>query len=375
MIDRYMEEANNQFLSGDEKINSMDPNSEDFQELSFHFNTIFNDIHQRSSNNNQNDSKIPGIEKAWSLKNQYISLNFEKREVNEITSYGWYLSNINDDKKIVEFIDKSRFKGQDKIGFDINVSPPPSTEGMQYIIICKFIIGECYIKLQGDEIEQSKEELAENYDSIVTITDNKTRKYEVLKPENIQLLYLVKKKEFNYEPKIIQCNAPNCKTNESGGDNSQNQDTKICYCLLSETYLCKACHIEYHQSQIFFGEFGTENCEKKHSITNYQGDCENTYEHRIIENKKENKKEYKKETIEYFCRDCNRGICSYCRFNGNEKHPNLQLITNLFLSSSLEKNNSFREIRDSYKIKIQTLSKNVSNIQTLNKKAADHLRN
>ena len=154
MIDRYLEEANNQFLLGDEEITPMDPNSEDFQELSFHFNTIFNDIHQRSSSNNQNESKIPGIEKAWSLKNQYISLNFEKREVDEITSYGWYLSNINDDKKIKEFVYKSRFKGQDKIGFEINVAPPPSTEGMQEIIICKFIIGECYMKLQGDELEQ-----------------------------------------------------------------------------------------------------------------------------------------------------------------------------------------------------------------------------
>ena len=97
MIDRIMAESNNQFASGDEKISPMDPNSEEFQELQFHFNTIFNDMSQRL---NSTEQKIYGIDRAFSLKNQYISLNFEKREMNEITSYGWYMSETNDEKKI-----------------------------------------------------------------------------------------------------------------------------------------------------------------------------------------------------------------------------------------------------------------------------------
>ena len=363
MIDRIMAE-NNQYLAGEEKIGPMDPNSEEFQELQFHFNTIFNDMSQRSTSAEQ---KIYGIERAFSLKNKYISLNFEKREMDEITSYGWYISETNDEKKFEELIYRLKLKGQDKFGFDINVSPPTvSNEDIHDIFICKFIVGECYILFQGDELEKSKEELAENYDTIVKILDNKTKKYEVLKPENIQLLYLVKIKDSDFEPKTIQCTGSNCKLNEPGGEMTQPQDKKMCYCLLSDSYLCKNCHAEFHQNQILFGNFGIENCEQKPFINNYQGECDNPSVH-----------PKQKETIEFFCRDsnCNKGICSYCRFNSNEKHKDLYLITNLFSSCSLnEKNNSFKEIKDEFVPKTRELSQMVSEIQKNNKKTANNLR-
>jgi hypothetical protein len=107
--------------------------------------------------------------------------------MNEITSYGWYISETNDEKKFEELIYKLKLKGQDKFGFDINVTPPSgSNEDINDIFICKFIVGECYILFQGDELEATKEELADKYDTIVKILDNKTKKYEILKPENIQ---------------------------------------------------------------------------------------------------------------------------------------------------------------------------------------------
>ena len=362
MIDRIMAESNNQFASGDEKIPPMDPNSEEFQELQFHFNTIFNDMSQRL---NSTEQKIYGIDRAFSLKNQYISLNFEKREMNEITSYGWYMSETNDEKKFEELIYRLKLKGQDKIGFDISVSPPTSSnEEIRDIFICKFIVGECYILFQGDELEKSKEELAEKYDTIVKISDNESKKYEVLKPENIQLLYLVKMKDSDFEPKTIQCTGQNCKLNEPGGDLIQPQDKKMCYCLLSDNYLCKSCHLEFHQNQILFGEFGVENCEQRPFINNYQGECENPSVHQ------------KKEIIEFFCRHCNKGLCSYCRFNSNEKHKDLCLITNLFSTYSIsEKNNtSFKEIRDEFNPKTKELSQMISEIQKNNKTAATKLR-
>jgi hypothetical protein len=359
MIDRIMSD-NNQYIGGDEKIAQIDPNSEEFQELQFHFNTIFNDMSRSSSS----EQKTFGIERAFSLKNKYIALNFDKRAMNEITSYGWYISETNDEKKFEELIYRLKLKGQDKVGFDINVCPPPPgpNDDIHDIFICKFIVGDCYILFQGDELEKSKEELAENYDTIVKISDNDTKKYEALKPENIELLYLVKIKNSDFEPKTVQCTATNCKLNEAGAEMIQPQDKKICYCLLSDSYLCKNCHIEFHQGQIFLGDFGPENCEQKPFINNYQGECENPAVHP------------KKETIEFFCKGCNKGICSFCRFNSNEKHKDLHLITNLFYSCSLDKNPSFKEIKDEFIPRTRELSLKVSDIQRSNKNAANKLR-
>ena len=359
-----MVEGNNQYVIGDEK--SLDPNSKEFQEVNFHFNTIFNDINQLNSNSPER--KPYGMEAAFPIKNQFASLNFEKREQNEITAYGWYKLDLNDEKKYEDYMYRLRTKGIDKIGLNINVSPP-TDEVTQDIILCKFIVGECYIMFQGDELEKSKEEIAEKYDTIVTIYDNKTKKYEVLKPENIQLLYLIKKKELGFEPKTIQCSSPNCKSNEAGGENQQNQEKKMCYCLLSETYFCKPCHLDYHQTQIFFGEFSVENCEKKPFVVNYQGDCDEPI-HIKKEKEKETRKE--KETIEYFCRDCNRGICSSCRFNNPEKYKDLEIITNLFISLSLN-NNSLKKIKDDFMSKAQHSYSKITEIQNNNKDAAKNL--
>lgn len=364
MIDRFMVD-NNQYVAGDEKMAEMDKtkNYEEFLEAQFQFNTLFNDIQK---NNNQ-EQKIYEIDKFYNLKNQYISLNFEKREINEITSYGWYNSDTNDDKKFEELIYRLKSKGQDKIGFDINVSPPPpnnTTEQFQYIFICKFIIGEGYILFQNDELEKTKEELSEKYDTIVKLSD-KTKKYEVLKPENIQLLYLIKVKTVDYSPKIIPCtgfNGNNCKMLENGQDGTQPQDQKKCYCLLNDSYLCKLCHDLYHRSQIVFGEFGPENCEQKPLLNNYQGDCENPIHQ-------------KKEIIEFFCKDCNKGLCSYCRFNSNE-HKDLYLITNLFTACPLndKKNISYKKIKDG----IDDIKKNIYNriakIRASNYNTANYLR-
>ena len=94
--------------------------------MQFHFNTIFNDITQKTNNSEQ---KIYEIDSVYSLKNQYISLNFEKREMNEVTSYGWYSSETPDDKKFEDLVFRLRTKGLEKIENEINVSPPlPSND-------------------------------------------------------------------------------------------------------------------------------------------------------------------------------------------------------------------------------------------------------
>ena len=359
MIERLLAEgSNNAYISGEEVLPKMDPNSEDYQEMEFLFNTLVNDMSQKA---NQQEQKIYGIDYARNLKNQFISLNFQKREMNEITAYGWYVPEDQDEKKFEESLYRLKQKGQDKVGFDINVSP--TNEELRDVFICKFIIGECYILFQGDQLEKEKQELAQDFDTIVKISETKSKKYEVLKSENIELLYLVKTRESDFEPKTIQCTGTNCKLNEPGGDFLQNQEKKIYYCLLSDTYLCKNCHAECHGTTILFGEYGVENCEQKPALINSQGDCENKTVH-----------PNKKETVEFFCKDCNRGICSYCRFNSNEKHKNLELINNLFNSSTLsDKNSTFKEIRDEFTSKTRQLSNKINECQKNNQKASNKL--
>ena len=89
MYDRLLNERINQQLPNEDKNMPIDPNTEEFKEVKFHFDTIFSDVTQKTNNSEQ---KIYIMDKVYSLKNQYISLNFEKREMNEVTSYGWYSS-------------------------------------------------------------------------------------------------------------------------------------------------------------------------------------------------------------------------------------------------------------------------------------------
>ena len=358
MLQKILAEGNNSpYLSGEEVLPQIDKNSEEYQEMEFHFNTLINDMSQKS---NPTEQKIYGIESAVSLKNQYISLNFEKREQTEITAYGWFMADNKDEKRFLELLYRAKHKGHEKITFDINVSP--IGEEIRDVIICKFIIGECYILFQEDQLEKSKEELAETYDTIAKISDNKLKKYEVLKPENIELLYLVKIRESDFEPKLVQCTGPNCKLNEPGSELFQEKEKQIFYCLLNDSYLCKTCHLGFHQETVLFGEYGVENCEQKPCIMNCQGDCENNLVHP------------KKETVEFFCKDCNRGICSYCRFNSNEKHNDLELIQTIFSKYSLnEKNSNFKEIRDEFNAKTKELSKKINECQKSNQKAANKL--
>ena len=121
MLAKILAEGNNHpYLSGEEVLPQMEKNTEEYQEMEFHFNTLINDMSQKS---NPTEQKIYGIETAVSLKNQYIALNFEKREQTEITSYGWYMPDDQDEKKFLESLYRLKHKGHEKINFDINVSP------------------------------------------------------------------------------------------------------------------------------------------------------------------------------------------------------------------------------------------------------------
>ena len=152
MLEKILAEGNNHpYLSGEEVLPEIEKNTKEFQEVEFLFNTLVNDMSQKA---NPQEQKIYGVDKAYSLKNQFVNLNFQKREMEEITSYGWYIPEDQDEKKFEESLFKLKHKGQDKIGFDINVSP--TNEELRDVFICKFIVGECYILYQKRKIKNMK---------------------------------------------------------------------------------------------------------------------------------------------------------------------------------------------------------------------------
>ena len=364
MYDRNLNDRNISIHFNEEKNNPIEVNSEEFKEIKFHFNTIFNDI---SQGNQSSDQKIYEIEKAFSLKNQYISLNFEKREMNEVSSYGWFISDTSDDKKFDELIYKLKTKGLEKIESDINVSPPlPSNDssGFHDIFLCKFIVGESLIIFQGDEMPELDDEFYEQYDTIVKVQNDKTKKYQILRLENINLLYLIKIKEGDFISKVIQCSNPNCKLNEPGNEIIAFNTKYMYYCQIIENYLCTNCHTEYHQNQIF-NFFDMSKCEQKFYL-NLPGECEN------IQNHNNNKTEI----VDYFCQQCNKGICSFCRFYGNKKHQQLEIIQNLFGNSRpFEKENkSFAEISSVFTKLTNELTGKISETQKSNINMANILR-
>ena len=84
MLEKILAEGNNHpYLSGEEVLVEIEKNTEEFQEVEFLFNTLVNDMSQKA---NPQEQKIYGVDKAYSLNNQYVNLNFKKREMEEITS-------------------------------------------------------------------------------------------------------------------------------------------------------------------------------------------------------------------------------------------------------------------------------------------------
>ena len=75
MYDRNLNDRNISIHFNEEKNNPIEVNSEEFKEIKFHFNTIFNDI---SQGNQSSDQKIYEIEKAFSLKKSIYFFEFRE---------------------------------------------------------------------------------------------------------------------------------------------------------------------------------------------------------------------------------------------------------------------------------------------------------
>ena len=363
MYERLMSERNYNQLNNEEVATPLEPDSPEYAELQFLFNTMFNESSIRLSSN---EITTYEIEKAYSLKNQYISLNFQKREKNEVSAYGWYESENYDDKKLDEQVIRLKSKGLEKIKDEIKVSSPTNKEPDRYIIIiCKFIVGKSEVIFQDQELsEENKEQYKNNFDTVVRILNKSNNKeniknYNVLREENLELLYLVKAKKAEFQSQLIECSNPSCPNNELNNEINKKEkgdDKNMYYCLLKENYFCNTCHNELHQKEVLYGNFEPSRCEQK-TCLNLTGECPNKDFH-------PNKKSF---DIDYFCTDCLKGICSYCKVYGNEKHPQLHIITDLFNKSKSKEKNIFDKT-------IQQLNYKITVRQTENKNLGSGLR-
>ena len=101
--------------------------------------------------------QIHEIKTTYSLKNQYISLNFEKREMNED---GLTLKLLM--KKIPEIVNRLRAKWLEKTEHEIMVSSLPENDDLHYIILCKFIVGDSEVIFQDEELNEDIKEKYKN---------------------------------------------------------------------------------------------------------------------------------------------------------------------------------------------------------------------
>ena len=361
MFDRIINERGYSQLQNEETVTPVDQNSQEFIELQFHFNTIFNDMNKKQ---NSSETSMYEIEKAYSLKNQYISLNFAKREMNEVSSYGWCTSEVNDDKKIDELVNRLKNKGLERIEQEIKVSALSSNnQDIHNIILCKFIVGECEISFSEEPLnEAAKEAYKPDFDTIVRMTKDGSRHYIILKEENIELLYLIKIKEVEFQSQLITCSSLSCigQDNQDSSSNKENEKNKIMYyCLLKDNYFCIPCHNEIHRKEVFFGLFDVNKCERKEKL-NLPGECGNKELH-------PNKQNF---DIDYFCCDCLKGICSYCRVYGNEKHKELTIIGDLFSKSKLKDNSENKE----YKKITDNINNQTKKLKSFIKTTTDRLK-
>ena len=144
-------------------------------------------------------------ERAYSFTNKKM----EKSEKNEDVLYGYYETGITEEKQRLEMILNIKNKGLKKLEHEIMVSPLRSEYGFPDIIICRFIEGKSIVIKSNKKLnEKEKEKYKKDYDTIIRIDDNEKnpiKRYNILKEENIDILYYIRLKpkindfEFNYD--------------------------------------------------------------------------------------------------------------------------------------------------------------------------------
>ncbi|MCQ2821314.1 MAG: hypothetical protein MJ252_28980 [archaeon] len=333
MFDRMLDRDN---ISGpnqsDDKPTEVEKYTAEFKEVQFHFRSMF------SMTNNPGEDNIYDIDKAYSLKNKFVNINWEKRARTQETSYGWFSQEALEEKKFDELIKTIRAKGYpnpnviDLTVQEIFVIPHEGIqESNKSIFLCRFIIGSCIINIKNDndgknnpndrnDDEKEDYDNEENYDAVCNVSGSDVQSYIIRKLENIQLLYLLKPKDGEQKANPNIC-SDHQKYNQNYKGGSFIPDSYYICSLDAESsdnkYYCTDCHKLKHQDT----QTDMSHCVLQRNSND--GYCQNIHSG----GKDSNNQAFK---VEFYCEDCNKGFCAVCLFNGREKHERFQRITEVY---------------------------------------------
>ena len=252
------------------------------------------------------------IDKIISVKNTLTFNQFESLTNSNLWSYGWY--NLKGDdydiqmKKMREHSFELPPQGANfKVGAIFDSSN--SYEVQSVYVLCKIIIGKSFCKLkQEGEKESPPTKLDEPYESYVYCSPEQSAKsqkmswsmtkpysYYIYKKSHIEPLYAVffthidsKLTNQKFKYMCVQC---------------ENKEAKY-YCKHCVNYYCEDCNALVHG-----GNNASEN--------NYKGILTHDKLEEIVKTTRPGKCSIHPERdAEFYCEDCKRTICGYCRFKG-----------------------------------------------------------
>ena len=207
--DDNQENQNEEENYSNQKKNSSSPSNDEKEkesDESVKLKTLVNTL--LNNKNRKKYDSIYEVDYAFLLKNKDISANLEKRAKNEETLYGWFIPDENGEELLMKRIIRLKEKGLEKIEHEIMVSPPEDYNiyDLYSVIICRFILGKNVDLNREKELSEKEKDqyLKKNYDTVYRVnrnihTLNPPKRYNILKKENIELLYFVKLKKEMYE--------------------------------------------------------------------------------------------------------------------------------------------------------------------------------
>ena len=308
------------------------------------------------------------IDKIISVKNILTYNQFESLSSTHLWSYGWYNLKGEDYEISMKEMREKSFKIPEK-GANFKVGAifdsSNSNEVQSVYVLCKIIIGKsfCRIKQEGEK-ECPPIELEPPYESYMFCCPEQSAKsqkmsWSMTKPYS----YYIKNKNFieplytvffthidsfltNIKSKYM---CAQCKIKEA-----------IYYCPYCVNYYCNDCINLIHYGNV------TENNVKnvfqhkdfiKLQYTTRPGKC-------AIHPDRDS---------EYYCEECKRAICGYCRFKGGHSKgtQSLHQLEDIYLTFT-KNNNQNQENENEKKNGISTVKKISDHIKTIDQKMQSH---
>lgn len=307
------------------------------------------------------------VEKIHLICNTHMKTNFEKASKNKLTAYTWVSKSTLDNN--INGLHKLRTRGRFEInysGMDFlygcmfeNSSPK---ENQSFFILCKIIIGRSFCKLVRDKNEltsyimdiNQRNYLPEGYDSVMFSplnyftssypslqTSHKTIRYRIFDANNVLPMFYVEfvPQAYHLFTYISKKLCDECSEKEADF-----------YCIYCEANFCTECNSNVHHEHS--NDKALKALYEKHlnskipvsKVTSGICDCNMSKE------------------VEFYCYDCNKTICSFCRLLGSHSkgemvNHELVDVNEQYNKLNPEKEESMKHMNDKIKKGQETISK------------------